>query len=98
MRLFVHLPSRMKQDNVKNIFFNLIDEKALEFIAWKVAKLNGDIRVAFDMMKTALSTLHLRLSKKEELPPDEQIRVDLNIVLDIYRDKHGSKVAATLKN
>jgi Cdc6-like AAA superfamily ATPase len=34
----------------------MIDIKVYEFIAKKVANLSGDIRVAFDYMKTALST------------------------------------------
>jgi len=36
---------------------NLVEPRAIEFVARKVAKLNGDIRVAFDMMKGAFTTL-----------------------------------------
>ena len=53
-----HLPSAIRNSKtLRNIFFNIIDEKAYVFIAKKVAKQNGDIRVAFDMMKTSLNYL-----------------------------------------
>jgi len=48
---------KMKAPEIKKIFFRLVDEKAYEFVAKKVSKLNGDIRVAFDLMKSALSSL-----------------------------------------
>jgi Cdc6-like AAA superfamily ATPase len=48
----------MRLNQIKNIFFNLIDEKAMEAIARKVSKMNGDVRVAFDLMKTCLSNLY----------------------------------------
>jgi Cdc6-like AAA superfamily ATPase len=48
------LPMKMKTDSIKPIFQNLIDERAYEFIGKKVAIVNGDIRVAFDLMKLGL--------------------------------------------
>lgn len=42
---------------MKSIFFSLIDDRAYEFIAKKVAKQNGDIRVAFDLLSSALIKL-----------------------------------------
>ena len=52
------LPSQMKDDGqLKRLFFQLIDDRAYEFIAKKVSKQNGDIRVAFDLMKSSLDHL-----------------------------------------
>ena len=49
-------PQRLHQ--VKNIFFELLDDKAKDIIAMKVAKLNGDIRIAFDIIKTSFIKLY----------------------------------------
>jgi hypothetical protein len=51
----------MKSDQIKPIFHKLIDEKVYEFIAKKVSNLNGDIRVAFDLMKTVLGSFTAEL-------------------------------------
>eukprot|EP00351_Strombidinopsis_sp_SopsisLIS2011_P003284 CAMPEP_0116873316 /NCGR_PEP_ID=MMETSP0463-20121206/4362_1 /TAXON_ID=181622 /ORGANISM="Strombidinopsis sp, Strain SopsisLIS2011" /LENGTH=58 /DNA_ID=CAMNT_0004515007 /DNA_START=946 /DNA_END=1122 /DNA_ORIENTATION=+ len=58
----------MKVDTIKKIFFTIVDEKAYEFVAKKVSKLNGDVRVAFDLMKSALSTLSQNLKKQGCMP------------------------------
>ena len=52
---------------LKDIFLKLIQERSYLFIAKKVAKMNGDIRVAFDMMKSAL----MLLSKEIRATPGE---------------------------
>ena len=69
------LPSGLKTNLLlKNVFFNLIDEKAYLFIAKKVAKQNGDIRVAFDMMKSALDkvyTLAIEMTDSDYLDADK---------------------------
>lgn len=44
--------------------YKLIDEKALEYASKKVAKISGDIRVAFDLIKSA--TIQLLLKYREE--------------------------------
>lgn len=38
----------------------IFDEKALEYAAKKVAKISGDIRVAFDLIKSAMTLLILK--------------------------------------
>jgi hypothetical protein len=43
---------------IKNIFFELLDDKAKEIISMKVSKMNGDIRIAFDLIKTSLHKLY----------------------------------------
>ena len=49
---------KIKQNiEVKNIFFNLLDERAMDMIAKKVSKMNGDVRVAFDILKSAFVEL-----------------------------------------
>jgi hypothetical protein len=56
-----------------------------------VAKLNGDIRVAFDMMKGAFNTLAVAVNSKQSLPLSE-IRVTLDYILKVYESKYGNKV------
>lgn len=51
---------------------DVFDDKALEYAAKKVAKISGDIRVAFDLIKSALTLLILKfreeaVKKKKEL-------------------------------
>jgi hypothetical protein len=38
---------------LRTIFFNLIDEKALIYLCKRISQHSGDIRVVFDVMKTA---------------------------------------------
>lgn len=47
---------------------NLIDERALQILAKKIAQSSGDIRVAFDIMKTALEQ---SLLKTQNLTQDD---------------------------
>ena len=79
--LFQKLPERMKSTELKQIFFNIIDDRANEFVAKKVAKLNGDIRVAFDLIKTAFSTLAFNIGKIENLPEYKDIKITINLML-----------------
>lgn len=46
---------------VKKMFFNLLDEKAKEIISKKVSKMNGDVRVAFDIIKSSFVELHQKV-------------------------------------
>jgi hypothetical protein len=68
---------------VKSIFFNLLNVDALKLIAKKVAKGNGDIRIAFDLMKSTLSKLLLKI-QSEGLPKDEEITIDIDSVLTVF--------------
>lgn len=60
---FASFPLRLKQDLlVKTVFFNLVDDtRAMDMIAKKVSKMNGDIRVAFDIIKSAFVELFNRV-------------------------------------
>lgn len=68
---------------MKSIFFNLLNVDALKLIAKKVAKGNGDIRIAFDLMKSTLSKLLLKI-QSEGLPKDEEITIDIDSVLTVF--------------
>ena len=50
------------------------------------------------MMKTALSTLAFNINTKETLPEDKDIKITLSLILQIYEQKYGSKIAENLKN
>jgi len=88
----------MKQKEFVPIFANIIEERAYVFVSKKVARLNGDIRVCFDMIKTAFNMLLLNLQSSDSLPDDSEIKVTLSIILKIYEQKYGSKIAENLKN
>jgi len=45
------------------VFFNIIDEKAMMFLSKRISSSSGDIRVVFDVMKTAFQGLLNKLSK-----------------------------------
>ena len=50
---YVNMSDRMKQNaRVKKMFFDIIDESAKVLIAKRVARMNGDLRVAFDIIKS----------------------------------------------
>ena len=55
----------------------LIDDKVFEFIAKKVSNQNGDIRVAFDLMKTAIDSYATML--KETSMPEQDTDVRLTV-------------------
>ena len=61
---------KIKGDNfVKSIFFDIIDDAALELIGKRVSRMNGDVRVAFDVMKTCLNKLYNKV--KYDIPEEE---------------------------
>jgi len=46
-----------ERKHLKEVFFNLIDEKAMRLLCHRISQKSGDIRVAFDIMKSAMQTL-----------------------------------------
>jgi hypothetical protein len=77
----------------------------MEMIAKKVSKMNGDARVAFDIVKSSLVEVFNRVKYREEvkgvqeerelddeLPSDDKIRITLDIVLKVFNDKYSSKL------
>jgi Cdc6-like AAA superfamily ATPase len=89
------MPDRLK--SIKSIFFDLLDEKALDLIAAKVSNMSGDIRVAFDLIKIALSQLQNSIRHGEKVPEDEKIRVTYLMINEVYLLKYGSKVRVILQ-
>ena len=93
------MPSAVRNsDELKSIFHNLVDERAYSFIAKKVAKQNGDIRVAFDLMKSALALLAKETRKSKTLPPKKELRVTYHTILEVNEAKYGSKIAQTIRS
>ena len=52
---------KLKSGPIKSIFFKLLDDKAKDMIAKKVSKMNGDARVAFDLLKSSFLELYNRV-------------------------------------
>lgn len=53
----------------------MIPERSYKFIAQKVAKMNGDIRVAFDMMKSALTLLSKEIRDDQNVRENNQLKL-----------------------
>ena len=62
-----------------------------------MSKLNGDVRVAFDIIKAALSKLNKVVKESSPLIEDSMIRVTTSTILEVCEDKYGSKIKETLK-
>lgn len=89
---------KLKDGNIRDIFFNLIDDKAMEIISKRVSKMNGDVRVAFDIIKSCFSHLYNKIKYCEDgLPEDNKIRITFDMVLKVFEDKYGSKLPETLR-
>ena len=106
---FAKFPMKLKAGTMKSIFFNLLDDKAMDMIAKKVSKMNGDARVAFDLLKSSFVELYNRVKYvspndtseerkgDEGLPSDDKIRITLDIVCKVMADKYNSKLPLTLR-
>lgn len=92
------LPEQFRTKDIKKMFVMMIEDRAYKFVAKKVAKLNGDIRVAFDMIKTAFSMLAFDISNSEAEVEHDKVKVTLETILRIFEQKYGSKIAEMLKN
>lgn len=55
---YARFPLRLKQGPVKQIFFSLLEDRGMEMVAKKVSKMNGDVRVAFDIIKSSFVELY----------------------------------------
>ena len=91
--LFNRLPVKLKSPELKKLFMNCVDQKAYEFIAKKVSNSSGDIRVAFDLMKSGLSTYAEEIKKN----PVEDARLTVQWMVEIHAEKTSSKVAQILQ-
>lgn len=103
-------PTRLKSGDLKAIFFGLLeDEAAMNVIAKKVAKMYGDARVAFDLLKSSFVELYNRIKYidpnniseerkgDEGLMPNEKIRISREIVCKVITEKYSSKLPQTLR-
>lgn len=74
----------------------MLDDKSLELIARKVAKMNGDIRVAFDLIKTCFNKLHYEV---KYIQKENQIsaKLTIDLIMKVFEEKYGSKVKEILK-
>ena len=91
--LYHRLPPRLKSnEKAKKMFHGLIDMKVYEFVAKKVSNLSGDIRVAFDLMKTVLTAY------ADEIKDAcvEEPKIVLDHLLKCYEQKQSSKVGQIL--
>ena len=76
----------------------MIHERSYTFIAQKVAKMNGDIRVAFDMMKSALTLLSKEIRDDPNVRENNQLKLTYQTIMKIDEIKYGSKIATTIKS
>ena len=67
-------PMRIRENKaVKAIYFSIIEERAMAYVAKKISKMNGDVRVAFDLIKSAYTELFnlVKYHNNEERKEDE---------------------------
>jgi Cdc6-like AAA superfamily ATPase len=103
---FNQFPLSVKQNSiVKSRFFDLIDDKAMSLISKKVSKLNGDVRVAFDILKSSFVELFNKVKyfdpnnsdPSESYPDPASIIITFDLVMQVFRAKYGSKLPETLR-
>jgi Cdc6-like AAA superfamily ATPase len=95
---FARFPLKIKEGPTRSIFFNLIDDKALDIISRKVSKMNGDVRVAFDIIKSCFTLLFNKVKYTDEMTEDSKIRITFDMVLKVFEGKYGSKIPETLRS
>jgi Cdc6-like AAA superfamily ATPase len=76
----------------------MIPERSYKFIAQKVAKMNGDIRVAFDMMKSALTLFSKEIRDDPNVRENKQLELTYQTIMKVDEIKYGSKIATTIKS
>ncbi len=72
-------------------------------VAKKVSKMNGDARVAFDIVKSAIVEIFNRVKYLNgdtteerkgdlDLPSEDKIRITLEVIMKVFADKYSSKL------
>jgi Cdc6-like AAA superfamily ATPase len=86
----------MKIKEIKDDFFDLLDDRSVEMISRKVARMNGDVRVAFDLVKTCFNKLFYQV---KHIQKDNEISAKLStdLVFQVFEEKYGSKLKETLQ-
>ena len=61
----------------------MLDDKAVELVSKKVAKMTGDVRVAFDLMKSCFNKLHYRTKCAQQ---DEIVapKLSVDLVIQVF--------------
>jgi hypothetical protein len=109
---FPKMPLSVKSNPIlRNCFFNLMDERAKDIIAKKVSKMNGDVRVAFDILKSAFVELQTRVKyftpdgadtistgEDDNMPDPSTVKITFDLVLKVFNQKYGSKLPETLRS
>ena len=91
---------------VKRIIHDLMDEPAMRILCKNIAKSSGDIRIVFDIMKSAVTQLLQRVQKSPEssfvmkpgsqyLP--EKFSITLEMIVGIIDAKRGPRVRQMLE-
>lgn len=84
-------------------FNSLISKEAVEVISKWVAKISGDIWVAFDILKTSLQKKVVLLKNNLKDPEynakeDANLKLSLPDIVSIIKEKYESKLVENLKN
>lgn len=83
---------------MNDLFLSLVEDKALEIISRKVAKMSGDVRIAFDIVKNCLNKLFHQVKNEESLFVNEQqVKVTVDLATQVIEEKYGSKLPEILK-
>ena len=80
------------KNKLKHYFFDFLEDKALELIAKKVSQANGDIRIAFDLMKGTLQKLQTIVLSARQPIMMEELFLSYQRVLEVFEEKFGSKL------
>lgn len=89
-----NMSERMKKNpTIRNLFFDIIDDSAKELIAKRVSRMNGDLRVAFDIIKSCFLSLQQRSHQEKGLVKG----VSMVQVARVFEIKYASKIPETLR-
>ena len=84
---------------VKEVFFKIIDDRALDLLCRKISQSSGDIRVVFDIMKSAFGKLEQTVNGLETIEEIKQkCVISMSGIIEVFDSKKGLKVKDTLKS
>jgi hypothetical protein len=96
------VPEGAHRNFIKDVFFNLIDERAMSFLCKRISQSCGDIRVVFDIMKTALQMLTENIEDlepsqfKEHSSVKSHLVITMPMIVTIFDSKKGLRIKDTL--
>jgi hypothetical protein len=74
-----------------------MEDKAMDIVSKRVSKMNGDVRVAFDVIKSCFTMLFNKVRDSPTLLKDLEIFVSMDMVLKVFAGKYESKLPKTLR-